>query len=368
VVFDEPTQYCEGVADFYQKMTALSEQTKGVDTTNRLIDNVAGFYRTSVNSSQDFSIREVKLTYSDDTQIKGLPFTLETGYPKAKIKISGLDPAKTVRGISVTIEGNSGVFRGEVTYSIVGTNADLSEFPLYLSGLSEATVGFTPHLPDNYLQTIQLSCHDDGWDSFPLTDNPYVAEGSRCLFGYSCLFLPVIPIFMSGEEFDAGYVPFPSHSPFLFKKEKVGQGKWLYATMIQWDQLKQKKHADMLTDVKKMIVIRKKESELIHASKNNVTSNIDSLAFSCSAKVPVPYILWNDKTALIVAGNPTDKDVKITVDIPTDKIGKNAKKIVVTDLWNGGKKELTFAGLKKFSFTVKKDRTAGGGISIFKIE
>jgi uncharacterized lipoprotein YddW (UPF0748 family) len=38
------------------------------------------------------------------------------------------------------------------------------------------------------------------------------------------------------------------------------------------------------------------------------------------------------------------------------------------ELWNGGKKELTLAGLKKFSFTVKKDHTAGGGISIFKIE
>lgn len=368
VVFDEPTQHCEGVADFYQKMTALSVQTEGVDTNNRLIDNAAAFYSNSINTIHDFAVREVKLTYSDDTQVMNLPFTLVTGEPEAKIKISRLDPAKTVKGVSVTIEGKSGVFRGEVTYSILGTKADLSEYPLYLTGLSEITVGFTPYLPDNYLQTIQLSCHDDGWDGFPLTGNPYVAEGSRCLFGYSCLFQPAIPIFMSGEEFDADYMPFPSHSPFLFKKERVGQGKWLYATMIQWEQLKQKKHADMLADVKKMIAIRKQESSLLYASKNNAASNIDSLAFSCSAKVPIPYILWNDKTALLVAGNPTDKDVKITVDIPLDKIKQGAKKIIVTDLWNGGKKEITSEGLRKFTFTVKKDYTAGGGIGIFKIE
>jgi hypothetical protein len=37
-------------------------------------------------------------------------------------------------------------------------------------------------------------------------------------------------------------------------------------------------------------------------------------------------------------------------------------------LWNGGKKEMTVAELKNFSFTVKRDRVAGGGIGIFKIE
>jgi hypothetical protein len=81
---------------------------------------------------------------------------------------------------------------------------------------------------DDFLQSIQLSSHDDGWDSFPLSDNPYAAEGSRCLFGYSLMFLPAAVLFMAGDEFDADFVPLPTLSPYLFKKEKIGQGKWLY--------------------------------------------------------------------------------------------------------------------------------------------
>ena len=48
--------------------------------------------------------------------------------------------------------------------------------------------------------TIQLSCHDQGWDGFPLDRSPYTAQGSRALMGYSCLFAPAIPIFFSGKS------------------------------------------------------------------------------------------------------------------------------------------------------------------------
>ena len=54
--------------------------------------------------------------------------------------------------------------------------------------------------------SIQLSCHDNGWTGFPLDKSPYVAQGSRALFGYSFLFSPMIPIFFSGEEFDATFM------------------------------------------------------------------------------------------------------------------------------------------------------------------
>jgi pullulanase/glycogen debranching enzyme len=174
---------------------------------------------------------------------------------------------------------------------------------------------------------------------------------------------------MAGDEFDADFVPLPTLSPYLFKKEKIGQGKWLYGTWMQWDQLKEKRHADMLADVKKMIALRKQESKLLYALPNNVFPPIDSLAYSCSEKIPVPYMLWDDKSVLVVAGNNTDNDANITVNIPLTKTGiKKARKVTVTDLWNGGKKEMTVAELKNFNFTVKRDRVAGGGIGIFKIE
>jgi hypothetical protein len=75
--------------------------------------------------------------------------------------------------------------------------------------------------------------HDDGWDGFPLDKNPYVAQGSRSMFGYSLLFTPSIPLFMSGEEFNADYIPLPAHAPDLYGKGGPGKGRWLYASMIE---------------------------------------------------------------------------------------------------------------------------------------
>jgi hypothetical protein len=243
-----------------------------------------------------------------------------------------------------------------------------AHYTQYLRQLNEAKAA-KKAVADDFLQSIQLSSHDDGWDGFPPSEDPYAAEGSRCLFGYSCLFLPAIPLFMAGDEFNADYVPLPSLSPFLFKKEKIGQGTWLYGTWIQWDQLKEKRHADMLADVKKMIALRKQESRLLYALPNNVLPPIDSLAYTCSEKIPVPYMLWDDKSVLVVAGNNTDADANITVTVPLAKTGlRKARKVTVTDLWNGGTREMTAAELKKFSFTVKRDRVAGGGIGLFKIE
>ena len=74
-------------------------------------------------------------------------------------------------------------------------------------------------IPDIKYYSVQLSSHDDGWEGFPVNDNPYVAEGSRFLFGYSCLFTPSIPIFFSGEEFNAQYKPLPNLAPDLFGKK-----------------------------------------------------------------------------------------------------------------------------------------------------
>ncbi|MGP8236515.1 MAG: hypothetical protein ACLQVW_14020, partial [Limisphaerales bacterium] len=64
--------------------------------------------------------------------------------------------------------------------------------------------------------TLQLSCHDNGWEGFPLNKNPYVAQGSRALFGYSYLFTPMVTVFFSGEEFNATFRPLPSLSPYLY--------------------------------------------------------------------------------------------------------------------------------------------------------
>lgn len=124
-------------------------------------------------------------------------------------------------------------------------------------------------MPDIKYYSIQLSSHDDGWDGFPADANPYVAEGIRCLFGYSFLFTPSIPIFFAGEECKADYQPVPNLAPDLFGKGTEGEGRWLYGSWIQWDQLQQKEHAQMLEDVRKMIRIRKENSDLFFAWTDN---------------------------------------------------------------------------------------------------
>jgi hypothetical protein len=100
--------------------------------------------------------------------------------------------------------------------------------------------------PDGTWLACQLSCHDNGWDGSPLDQNPYAAQGSRFVFGYSCLLAPSVPILMSGEEFNADYVPLPTHTPGLFRRGEPGTGRWLYASWLQWEQLHDPARAAML--------------------------------------------------------------------------------------------------------------------------
>jgi len=240
---------------------------------------------------------------------------------------------------------------------------------LTITGLSEITLEITPFSLDRVYLANELSCHDRGWDGFPLDQNPYLAQGSRCIFGYSFIFTPAILFFMSGEEFDADYVPLPTHSPRLFKKEEVGKGRWLYGSWLQWDQLDQQKHREMLADVKKMIAIRKQESDVIHSFLNDVNPNIAAVEYQSSDSVPVPYILWNDKKAILIAGNNhADKDVELTVTLPLEKTGmSHASRILITDLWNGGDEIKKVSEVTHLTFRIKRDKTQGGGVAVFRL-
>ena len=72
--------------------------------------------------------------------------------------------------------------------------------------------------------SVQLSCHDNGWEGHSLSKNPYSAGGSRCMFGYSFLFSPMIPIFFAGEEFNATFHAEPGLSPNEYSDEVAGGG------------------------------------------------------------------------------------------------------------------------------------------------
>jgi len=370
VVFAEDEFFTDNVSDFYQKLVRVQESPE-------LTRDAASFLNEVAVRSRTFAIESVTVTYTDGTEdssdtMKGEKLSFRTekaGQSTMKITVKNIDANKAIKKIIAIPSPYSALYNYKIPYIM-----EASEIPktqaLTITGLSEITMEITPFQLDREYLANELSSHDRGWDGFPLDRNPYLVQGSRCIFGYSFLFTPAILFFMSGEEFDADYVPLPTHSPRLFKKEEAGKGRWLYGSWIQWDQLNQQKHRDMLADVKKMIAIRTQEKDVIHSVLNDVNPNIAAVEYRSSDSVPVPYILWNDKKAILVAGNyHTDKDVELTVMLPFEKTGiPRTSRIRITDLWNGGNEIKKITDTTNFTFRIKKDKIKGGGIAVFKIE
>jgi len=348
--------------------------TKSADTTVTLLYDAAAQYNNFVKPQDAFGIHSVRVFYTDGTDDLGMPdgsegplrFTVQKtatteGAPQ-KVKISGINPAKSIRSIAAYST------KYHKAFALNGMS-DLNHFPMAIGGTTEITVEVTPFVFDRVYQSVQLTSHDRGWETFTPGANPYFAQGSRCVMGYSCLFAPAIPIFMGGEEFDAEFVPLPTLAYYLYKKEMVGEGTWLYGSWIQWDQLNRKRHADMLTDTKKMLAIRTQESDLIHAAMNDAVPDIEQVPFTAKAAIPAPYMLWDDKKAIVVTGNDTAADLNVTLRIPLEKTNlSGARRIRVTDLWNGWERELAPAALQSLTVKVGKDKTAGGGLSVLKLE
>ena len=171
------------------------------------------------------------------------------------------------------------------------------------------------------LPSVMLSCHDEGWEGFPEDQTPYVARGSSALFGYSCLFLPMIPIFFAGEEFNATYRPIPWLSSPL-GGGKLGTGRWLYGTMLDWNELQHTEHAAMLDDVKQMIRVRQHVTALLGLPAADEAPNLMAVRHQADIPMPVPYIRWNEHAGILVAANRNEnRDAHLTMEIPLKETG-----------------------------------------------
>jgi len=228
-------------------------------------------------------------------------------------------------------------------------------------------------LPGLKRRVISPSCHDCGWEGFPLDKNPYTAQGSRHVMGYGVLFAPAIPIFMSGDEFDADYRPFPHHTPDLYGKGELGKGRWLYGSWLQWDQLEEERHQAMLTDVKRMLEIRKDHTDLIYAPAPGETElEMNSVPLITKNRLPVPYVLSNGKRALLIAGNPKVDDIeaRIELSIALLDLPIETKVLKVTELWPVEKESqiMTAEDLAKYICTIPGDKKAGGGLHVVRFE
>jgi hypothetical protein len=248
---------------------------------------------------------------------------------------------------------------------------------------------------DRCFSSVMLSSHDFGTNVNPLPDNPYAAQGSRAVFGYSVLFTPMIPVFFSGEEFDAPFKPIPwlspkylpsngpkdmqehlrqmyaAGSPSYLADEDKGKGRWLYGNMLDWEELKEPKHAAMFEDVGKMIALRKREADILAAARDRDHPKIKPVKCESDIRVPVPYLRWNERAAILVAANRhTERDANLKLAVPLEEIGMAGHAgYRVTDLWLGGDASVRSAEeLVAFKFAIGPDKRAGGGVRVFKFE
>jgi len=381
IVFEEDNSALPGVTDFSQHENAIYDYESTVES-ELLARDIPGFYDRKFGQAGHY---RVVIQYSDGSRSEGS----SDGQRHLRVHLDGLTADKVPRrkeynswymadgipDVQLTVENiaSKSIENISVYDDAYGCwqlhNIEKSRF-LAMEGeppslkLYLATIG-------HGWPTIQLSCHDQGWDGFPLGKNPYTAQGSRALMGYSCLFAPAIPIFVSGEEFNATFRPLPWQSPYLYGGKDPGKGTWLYGCMLDWEDLNEPDHRAMFEDVKKMIAIRKREADVLTVLPERERPKLMAVSVQSNIKLPVPYIRWSDRSAILVAANrDSNQDVDLRLRIPLQEIGMAGRGIYkVTDLWLGSEtKSYPEKDLAIFTCTVRRDKTQGGGLRVFKIE
>ena len=381
IIFEENNSALPGVTDFSQHENAIYDYESTVEN-ELLAQDIPGFYDRKFGQA---GLYRVVIQYSDGSRVEGS----SDDQGPLRVHLDGLTADKAPRrkeynawymadgipDVQLTVENVASKPIENVT---VHDDA-LGRWQLHCIEESRflALVGEPPSLK-LYLATIghgwptiQLSCHDQGWDGFPLDKSPYTAQGSRALMGYSCLFAPAIPIFFSGEEFNATFRPLPWQSPYLYGGKDPGNGTWLYGCMLDWEQLNHPEHRGMFEDVKKMIAIRKREADVLTVLPERERPKLMALPFHSDIKVPKPYIRWSDRSAILVAANRnTMQDASLELEIPLRAIGLGGRSTYrVTDLWPGGDtKTYDEKKLVAYACSVPRDRTQGGGLRVLKVE
>ncbi|MGV8094320.1 MAG: alpha-amylase family protein [Mangrovibacterium sp.] len=359
VVFGEVWEDGQGTCDFYQRLTRLSIQRCCPDYNGILLHhNVNRFYNEFIkrnffnidslvinyeDGSLDYGVRSknngnLKLTLTDLPEIRPSDDNFVDNQLKVKLKVENINPEKVIKEIW-TVPYAYHYYPHSYQNATYHYGQFAGQFGWYKMGITNTPtleLSITPFIPNIVFFSTQLSCHDDGWDSFPLSSNPYVAEGSRSMFGYSCLFTPSIPIFMSGEEFNADFVALPKMTPDVWGKGEPGKGKWLYGSMIQWNQLDLKDKREMLDDVKKMISIRKQNSDIFFACRTDKKPPVKEITFNAEVdNLQVPFLIFNSNKAILIAGNNTERNVDIRLKISLEDTPlQNYNLYRITDLWN----------------------------------
>lgn len=392
VIFPEHGAVIPGVTDFKQNEATAKVLSTDVPRYFREKFGRAGNYDVEIlyadgaksvgttegGGGKDFSVRLNGLV--EEVFPRMDVFAKVDGIPDVQLLVTGSRGISTqelatrpIRDIIVTRKGDG------TWWSLSGVNMfEVAGLPVAMKGAAltiDAQVpDFRLNLPTlgHGISSVLLSCHDYGWAGAPLDKNPYVAQGSRALFGYAVLFAPMIPIFMAGEEFDANYHALPTLSPDLYGGKNPGKGRWLYGSMLNWDEIDQPRHRAMFEDVKRMLAIRAQErAVLAPAVRGDIEPQLVAVPHTASTDVPAPYMRWNNNVAIIVMANRhTDTDVHLNLQIPIDRLGNApGTRFRVSDLWNRSRpRTYSASDFVSFPYAIKRDKTPGGGIGVLKIE
>jgi hypothetical protein len=387
VICDETSAAIRGVTDFSQHDNFVTEAVDHRKLNEVIASDMPGFYDRKYGRGGHY---EVEVRYQDCEVAKGStkgggPVGVHlAGLSESRIgrRIAEFDKPDGLPNVKIVLDN---IARKPIDNIIVRSDADetwalrpagWAVKPLLADGFDVSTPVIGPRV-DLYFATlswgpsIQLSCHDNGWEGFPLDKNPYVAQGSRAMFGYSFLFTPMTPVFFSGEEFDADFHPLPGLSPHLYGGKEAGKGRWLYGSMLDWNELKESRHKDMFEDVRKMVSIRKQNAGVLAMTPGGTEPKLRAVEYACDMKVPVPYLRWDDHAVVLVVANRSreqDALIKMSLEMAGTAI-QGRERYAVSDLWSGlGTKSYTASDLKSFECGVQRDGARGGGLAVFKIQ
>ena len=189
IIIAEMGPAIKGVTDILQHGEIVSHNY-GLNRSSRMLYDAAGCCIDRQNRTGERY--DVKIYYTDGTTQDSRGITWHQKEKVPEIFWEGIDT-----------ERREGVL--EVDYTI---DIQRKRNGLYLR--------FPLRIQDGQFLSVQLSCHDGGWVDFPADQNPYAAQGSRYIAGYTSFLAPAVPVFMAGEEFNADYRPLPGLSPNLF--------------------------------------------------------------------------------------------------------------------------------------------------------
>ena len=205
--------------------------------------------------------------------------------------------------------------------------------------------------PDRRFYGYHISSHNDG---------AYYIKGSRYRFGYEAMFVPVIPLFISGEEFNTPYNPVPNYSRCIYPNDTWWCTDLLMASQVQWDELNKSENRAFFEDCRKMISLRKNETTLNYFAPSLKEANLIAVYnYTASIYAPPPYIRWLGSEAILVVGN-SDKNNKLSIAInllPTlDELNLSGRGLYeITDLWDHGIQFMYKADLGHYNCTVSPD-------------